>query len=184
MPRYSTHGEAMIQRAKAFATGAHSAIDQKRKYTDEDYIVHPQAVAALIGAIPDHTWQQVVLAWLHDTVEDTKVTIGVIRDVFGSEIADQLWYLTNVDKSAGNRAARHTLNCDRLATAPDRVKTVKVADIYDNIGNIVTLDPVFAPQYLKEKEHAMQSLRGADAILWGLTLERILKFQKELLLAA
>lgn len=184
MSTYSMHGSLMIARAEAFAIAAHAAVDQRRKYTNEPYIVHPRAVVGIVQACHAHVWQQVVVAWLHDTVEDTGVTNEDIVSVFGRDIAFGVWNLTNVDKTAGNRAARHQMNCDRLKDAPNWAKTVKVADIYDNAASIAKYDPAYAPQYLKEKEDAMLSLRGADDILWQLTMDLILKQKEELVLEA
>ncbi|MEM8266638.1 GTP pyrophosphokinase, partial [Morganella morganii] len=31
----------LVERARRYATKAHAAIDQRRKYTDDPYIVHP-----------------------------------------------------------------------------------------------------------------------------------------------
>ncbi|MBY3231819.1 HD domain-containing protein [Rhizobium laguerreae] len=170
---YSMNGENKIQMAKAFAAGAHGAIKQVRKYTGEPYIIHPAAVAAIVEAVPTHTWQMLCMAWLHDTVEDTGVTHGMILDLFGEEVRQGVWYLTNVERSAGNRAARFKLNLQRLADAPNDVKTVKLADLYDNTGSIVKHDPTFAPLYLQEKAETLEVLRGADQILWDMTYEKI-----------
>ena len=51
--------------------------------------------------------------------------------------------------------------------------TVKCLDIKDNSVNIVKLDPIFAPKYLREKAEALQSLLHADPIVWRLTWEQI-----------
>lgn len=181
MQGYCHLGGNMIRNAEVFATAAHAATGQRRKYTDEPYIVHPQAVARLVQSCPSHVWQQVVLAWLHDTVEDTKVTLEVIRDMFGDEIAGGLHFLTNVNKSSGNRALRHQINVQRLSNAPGWVQTVKIADIFDNTKRIVELDPVFAPQYLKEKVHTMLSLKKGDRELWQETFDQIHRLERELL---
>ena len=114
MNRYSVHGDQMIAKADTFAFAAHGAIKQVRKYTGEPYITHPRRIAGMVQAIPDHTWQMVVWALLHDTVEDTQLTLADVRSEFGEEIADGLYFLTNVEQSAGNRAHRHYLNCERL----------------------------------------------------------------------
>lgn len=37
-----------IQRAYEYANAAHEEVEQRRKYTDEPYIVHPLAVAKLL----------------------------------------------------------------------------------------------------------------------------------------
>lgn len=177
MNRYTVHGDNQVARADLFAFAAHSAVKQVRKYTGEPYINHPRTVAGMIQALPGHSWQQVVLALLHDVVEDTGVTLDQVKAEFGEDIHDGLYFLTNVGKEAGNRAARHEINCARLRQAPGWVATVKVLDIRDNTGRIVELDPVFAPQYLKEKEQAMFNLSQADPIAWKLTMERIQKGQ-------
>lgn len=173
MNRYSVHGDQMIAKADTFAFAAHGAIKQVRKYTGEPYITHPRRIAGMVQAIPDHTWQQVVWALLHDTVEDTKLTLADVRSEFGNEIADGLYFLTNVDRSAGNRAHRHYLNCERLRNSPPRVATVKCLDIKDNTNRIVELDPVFAPTFLREKAGALENLRHADPIVWRLTWEQV-----------
>jgi hypothetical protein len=40
--------EDMIVKAEIFATQAHALVEQKRKYTGEDYIVHPIRVAKIV----------------------------------------------------------------------------------------------------------------------------------------
>ena len=71
-----TIGNGMIleKRAKDFATRHHASIGHKRKYTGEDYIVHPTAVVELVRGVP-HTAAMICAAWLHDTVEDTNATL-------------------------------------------------------------------------------------------------------------
>ncbi|QWY83103.1 putative metal-dependent phosphohydrolase protein [Rhizobium phage RHph_X66] len=170
---YSMTGENKIQMAKAFAVGAHGAVKQVRKYTGEPYIVHPAAVAAIVETVPTHTWQMLCCAWLHDTVEDTGVSLEMIKELFGREVEQGVWHLTNVAKEAGNRATRFKLNLERLAVAPGWVKTVKCADLYDNTGSIVKHDPKFAALYLKEKAETLEVLRGADQILWDMTYEQL-----------
>jgi (p)ppGpp synthase/HD superfamily hydrolase len=180
MAYYSAYGEQMIARAEAFATAAHYAIDQRRKFTNEPYIVHPRAVAEIVQALPDHSWQQVCMAWLHDTVEDTGVTLEVIRAQFDEDIAEGLYYLTNIGQAAGNRKHRHQINVERLALAPWAVQTVKIADIKDNTKNVAVLAPSFAPLFLKEKEDAMAVLRGGDKVLWSLTMDQIEQQKQEI----
>ncbi|MBD9511579.1 bifunctional (p)ppGpp synthetase/guanosine-3',5'-bis(diphosphate) 3'-pyrophosphohydrolase [Ensifer sp. ENS10] len=170
---YSQAGANKVQMARAFATAAHGAIAQVRKYTGEPYIVHPEAVASIVETVPTHTWQMLCCAWLHDVVEDTEVDSTTISDIFGGEIAMGVMHLTNVPKEMGNRAKRLELNLLKLSNAPDWVKTVKVADLYDNTKTIVKYDPNFARLYLKEKAQALEVLRGADRVLWQLTYEQL-----------
>lgn len=64
--------DLLIADAAAFAAQAHAG--QVRKYTGEPYIRHPEAVAKLVQASGGDT-AMVAAAWLHDTVEDTAVTV-------------------------------------------------------------------------------------------------------------
>lgn len=43
----------LVQQARLFALAAHAAVGQKRKYTGEDYIVHPAEVAELVDGMTD-----------------------------------------------------------------------------------------------------------------------------------
>ena len=68
-----------LDRVLQFATQAHAG--QKRKYTGDDYIVHPVAVAQIVRDFGGSVDQQAA-ALLHDVVEDTDVTIDQVRDAF------------------------------------------------------------------------------------------------------
>lgn len=96
----------LAERARRYATKAHAAIDQRRKYTDDPYIVHPQAVMELVRSVP-HTEEMLAAAWLHDTVEDTPTTLGDIDSHFGPKVAELVRMLTNVSRAEdGNRFER------------------------------------------------------------------------------
>lgn len=96
----------LVERARRYATKAHAAIDQRRKYTDDPYIVHPQAVMELVRSVP-HTEEMLAAAWLHDTVEDTPTTLGDIESHFGPKVAELVRMLTNVSRAEdGNRFER------------------------------------------------------------------------------
>lgn len=112
----------LAERARRYATKAHAAIDQRRKYTDDPYIVHPQAVMELVRSVP-HTEEMLAAAWLHDTVEDTPTTLGDIDSHFGPKVAELVRMLTNVSHAEdGNRFERKTA-ID--ATAPPRRRRPK-----------------------------------------------------------
>ena len=71
--------KSKIERAAEFAKAAHEGIDQRRKYTNEPYIVHPQLVAEIVSSVTDDE-DMICAAWLHDVVEDTPVTLEEIRN--------------------------------------------------------------------------------------------------------
>ena len=143
----------MIRYATEFATQAHAG--QKRKYTGDDYIVHPIAVAKMVsdsGGSED----QIMAAILHDTIEDTDVFYGQLWKVFGKTVADLVQELTDVFTHEAfplaNRALRKSKEADRLATISDEAKLIKLCDMIDNTSSIVEHDPDFAKVYLVEKQ--------------------------------
>lgn len=149
-----------------FAAHYHGIIDQRRKYTGEPYIVHPAAVAEIVRSVPC-TPEMLAAAYLHDVVEDTPATIEEVRVMFGAEIADMVFSLTNEGRMEEvSRAERKRVERARLAVASSGAKTVKLADILENITSIVERDPKFARVYLREKIQLLPLLRDGDPTLW------------------
>lgn len=73
-----------IKTAYALADEAHKS--QKRK-TGEPYIIHPIAVAYIVGKELMLGANPVIAAFLHDVVEDTPYTIEDIEERFGEDVA-------------------------------------------------------------------------------------------------
>jgi len=154
----------IVEKARIFATAAHAAVSHKRKYTFEDYIIHPAEVAATVAAVEGATFEMIAAAWLHDTVEDTGVTIEIIESEFGKEVATLVGWLTDVSKPKdGNRAIRKAIDREHTAMAPPEAHTVKLADLMSNTKSIVMHDAAFAKTYLAEKRLLLEVMTGADA---------------------
>lgn len=140
-----------------FAARAHRG--QFRKSTPVPYIVHPLAVAErLIG------WGAaepvVVAGLLHDTVEDTDVSLGDIRARFGDEVAALVEVVTEPDKALPwERRKEHTIAA--LRAGPVAAVAVTCADKLDNLA---TMRATLATQ----GEAALWSRfkRGRDAQRW------------------
>ena len=147
-----------IERAAKFAKSAHESIDQRRKYTNEPYIVHPALVAQTVATVTDDT-NMICAAWLHDVVEDTPITLPEIEAEFGEDIAHLVDGLTNVSKlDDGNRAVRIAIDREHTAGTDSRTKTIKLADLIANLDGIVDQNPGFARKYLAEKEQLLTVL--------------------------
>jgi guanosine-3',5'-bis(diphosphate) 3'-pyrophosphohydrolase len=155
----------IVEKARVFATAAHGAVAQLRKYTGEPYIVHPAEVVSIVASV-DHTPEMLAAAWLHDTVEDTGVTIETIRAEFSAEVADLVGWLTDVSRpDHGNRAARKAVDRAHSAAAPAAAQTVKLADLISNTKSIMEHDPDFARVYLKEKAMLLEVMTKGDPVL-------------------
>jgi (p)ppGpp synthase/HD superfamily hydrolase len=155
----------IIEKARIFAVAAHSAIKQVRKYTNEPYWVHPQEVADIVASVPGATENMIAAAHLHDTVEDTGVTIEVIRAEFGIDIATLVGWLTDVSKPEdGNRAHRKAIDRAYTAEAPAEAQTIKCADLRANTISIAKYDPAFAKTYLAEKREMLAVMTKAHPV--------------------
>jgi (p)ppGpp synthase/HD superfamily hydrolase len=136
--------------ARVYATAAHAAVGQMRKYTDEPYIVHPIRVGDIVDKFGG-TDEMISAAYLHDVVEDTGVSIEDILDMFGSVVAVIVDGLTDVSKPEdGNRAVRKAIDRQHSADATWAAQFVKCADIIDNAADIGDNDPSFNVVYRKE----------------------------------
>jgi len=163
----------LVTKARLFAANAHAAVKQRRKYTYEPYIMHPYRVAAQVATVP-HTEEMLAAAWLHDTIEDTWVTLDDLKTEFGDTVATMVEWLTDVRPTMGNRAARIEQNRLRIARAPAEVKTIKLADLLDNVSCIAQYDAQFAFTYLEEKYEVLKVLTEGDKTLFAKAQEAIL----------
>lgn len=154
----------LVSRAFTFAETAHEG--QKRRYTGESYFLHALAVALILDSVP-HTDEMMAAAFLHDVVEDCAVSLDTIRAQFGDEVADLVYWLTAVSKPAdGDRATRKEIDRQHIAKAPAAAKTIKLADVIDNLSTLRERDPAFYEVYRKEKQRLLEVLKEGDQTLW------------------
>jgi guanosine-3',5'-bis(diphosphate) 3'-pyrophosphohydrolase len=81
---YTVLDRDLIQKAYQFAEKAHSG---QTRASGEPYVIHCLAVAEILSELKVPP-VMVVAGLLHDTVEDTSVTLEIIRSKFGQETAD------------------------------------------------------------------------------------------------
>jgi len=121
----------LLDRAIKFAVDAHKG--QERRGKGYPYIVHPMEVVSIVATM---TADQELLAAaaLHDTVEDTDVSLDDIRREFGDRVA---WLVemesdrTDVsDDAPWHDRKRATI--EHLATAPRDAKMVALGDKLSN----------------------------------------------------
>ena len=148
----------IVARARAFAVTSHGA--QVRKYSDLPYVVHLDAVAAVLSAHGHDAPVMLSAAYLHDVVEDTEATIQHIYDEFGPEIAELVYWLT--DAETGKRRIRKTMSAWRLGRAPFEAKLVKLADVIDNATDLSRYDKHFAPVYKREARDILARMHAVE----------------------
>jgi len=121
----------------------------------ESYINHPMRVAHTTMMVQGIDPEIVAAAWLHDVVEDTSMALVDIRFVFGNVVADLVYDMTNMYTSKAypnmKRKERKERECVRLAhTNSWAVHTIKLADRYDNLYDLLNRDRKWAKKYLRE----------------------------------
>ena len=118
----------LVKKARLLATEAHKG---QHRWGGEEYITHPEAVAAKVKKANDSIFGPDVVelsaAWLHDVVEDTDITLGNLLDAgFGYEI------IRTVDDLTHRDGEEYDDYLGRLKSNP-AARHVKIADITHNL---------------------------------------------------
>jgi hypothetical protein len=155
----------LVQAARLFANSSHHRIEMHRNPAWQSPEVHRKSVAQLISSVSqDET--MIAAAWLHDMVEDTRVTLDDIERQFGTALARIVGELTPVSLPGhGTRAARIAVDRQHFASASAAAKTVKIADLIDTCRDLHKKDPESLGRYAAEAQEWAQVLEGGDTRL-------------------
>jgi GTP diphosphokinase / guanosine-3',5'-bis(diphosphate) 3'-diphosphatase len=161
--------QASLEEAFDVANQAH--LGQKRK-SGEDYITHPVAVAQILVEL-GMDLATINAALLHDTVEDTGVSIASIEKKFGHEVSSLVDGVTKLDKLIyGPSAEAETLRKMVVAMSKDiRVLVIKLADRLHNARTWKYVDVESAKRKARETLDIYAPLAhrlGMNSIKWEL----------------
>jgi len=128
-----------LRRAYVLAESSHRG--QMRK-SGEPYITHPLAVTLILAELGAET-TTLTAALLHDTVEDTDVTLDQVREEFGEEVSYLVDGVTKLEKvDYGAAAEPETFRKMLVATGNDvRVMSIKLADRLHNMRTLGVMRP-------------------------------------------
>jgi guanosine-3',5'-bis(diphosphate) 3'-pyrophosphohydrolase len=130
---------ALVLKALDFAARRHA--DQRRKGGEQaPYINHHIRVAyylATVGGIEDS--RLIAAALLHDTVEDTPVSLDDIRTEFGDDVAAIVAEVTD-DKSL-SKETRKQLQIEHAPEVSWAAAQLKIADKLSNVADIAKAPP-------------------------------------------
>ena len=127
----------LLDRALVFAVRAHAGTERRGK--GFPYIVHPLEAVEIVATMTSDQ-ELLAAAALHDTVEDTDVTIEQIRTEFGERVAS--FVAAESDEphqrrdSVENWRARKQAAIDRIACASRDAKMVALGDKLSNMRAI------------------------------------------------
>lgn len=130
---------AMVRKAYVFSAAAHRG--QVRR-NGEPYLIHPLEVSYIVSQLRLDT-ASVCAGLLHDTVEDTDVTIEQIEADFGEDVASLVAALTKLEKyqfTSAEEAQAENFRKMLIAMSRDlRVILVKLSDRLHNMQTLVHL---------------------------------------------
>ncbi|MFF9002435.1 RelA/SpoT family protein [Streptomyces achromogenes] len=128
-----------LRRAYVLAESSHRG--QMRK-SGEPYITHPLAVTLILAELGAET-TTLTASLLHDTVEDTDVTLEQVREEFGEEVRYLVDGVTKLEKvDYGAAAEPETFRKMLVATGNDvRVMSIKLADRLHNMRTLGVMRP-------------------------------------------
>lgn len=152
--QFSVEEADIIDKAFRIACDKHNG---QMRSSGEPYIIHPVAVSKIVLEY-GMDYQSVAAAMLHDTVEDTDLTLEEVRKEFGNDIAglvDGLTKLGKVPLDIKDKEEQQAENIRKMLLAMSEDIRVIIIKLADRLHNIRTLNFV-APQ--KRRDKALETL--------------------------
>ena len=157
----------MVGAAKAYAKNKHRSCNHLRRYTNDPYEIHLEAVAEMVEQVGGSP-EMVAAAWLHDVVEDTDATFLELERQFGAVITRFVRELTDVSsRGDGNRKARKAKDRWHIEQSSPASKTIKLADLINNARSIIEHDSKFAAVFMNEMRLLLDVLTDGDRHLFA-----------------
>lgn len=158
----------LINKAIYWARKYHG--EQKRK-SGEPYYSHPLEVAYMISEHKLKT-DVIVASILHDIIEDTEVTAGMIIDNFSWRIAQMVDMLTR-DRPDGTKLTIEEIITNAYKKADKEVLLIK---LIDRLHNIQTIGIKFLDKQIKESKETLNNFITLAMYLENITLEKSISY--------
>lgn len=145
-PKLKPGDKELLRNAFEMAVDAHKTM---RRKSGEPYILHPLAVAKICVEEIGLGIRSTLCALLHDTVEDTDITLEDIQREFGVEVAKIVDGLTKISTVMDTNSTQQAENFKKILltlTDDPRVILIKLAD---RLHNMRTLDSMKREKQLK-----------------------------------
>ncbi len=136
-PKLKKGDKEMVRAAFEMSAEAHKTM---RRKSGEPYILHPLAVAMICVEEIGLGVRSTICSLLHDTVEDTDITLEDVEREFGIEIAKIIDGLTKISNVVDTNTSQQAENFKKILltlTDDPRVILIKLAD---RLHNMRTLD--------------------------------------------
>ena len=148
-----TDDPELVRKAYDFSLEHHKG---QTRVSGEPYLVHPLEVAIILAEMKLDT-TAIAAGLLHDSVEDTSVTIEQIKDLFGEQVAhivEGVTKISMIDFASREEAQAENVRKMMLAMVDDiRVVLIKLAD---RLHNMRTLQPLSPERQLKIAKETLE----------------------------
>ncbi len=145
-PKLKKGDKELVRQAFQMAAEAHKTM---RRKSGEPYILHPIAVAMICVEEIGLGVRSTICALLHDTVEDTDISLEDVEREFGTEISKIVDGLTKISSVMDTNTSQQAENFKKILltlTDDPRVILIKLAD---RLHNMRTLDHMKREKQLK-----------------------------------
>jgi len=156
----------LINKAIYWAKKYHG--DQKRK-SGEPYYSHPLEVAYMVSDYKLKT-DVIVASILHDIIEDTEATAGMILDHFGWRIVEMVDMLTR-DRPDGSKISIEEILNNAYKKGDKEVLLIK---LIDRLHNMQTIGVKFLDKQIKESKETLKNFVGLAIYLENIYLEKVI----------
>ena len=162
---------SLLDRAIIFAVRAHAGTERRGK--GFPYIVHPMEAMSIVASITSDQ-ELLAAAALHDTVEDTDVTVEQLRAEFGDRVADLVASESDaVMEGVSERDSWHSRKQAAIDNLRGACREVKIVALGDKLSNMRAIERDYAEKgdslwdlfhANDPKEHAWRYHALADAL--------------------
>lgn len=144
--RKDTIDQWMVRKAFRLAADAHR--DMRRK-SGEPFIFHPLEVATIAAGEIGLGRTAIISALLHDSVEDTDLTLAEVRGMFGEEVERIIDGLTKIEEISGSSTTAQAETLKKIIfTLSDDVRVILIK-LADRLHNMRTLEVMPREKQLK-----------------------------------
>lgn len=133
----------ILQYAIEYASRCHR--NQRRKSGNRPYILHPFSVMSRVQSVKrdsQNVFLLMVVALLHDVVEDCDVALEEIAERFGHHVAALVGELT-LDKDECERVGKYIYISGKMVQMSSYALTLKLCDIWDNADDMKEMSSEF-----------------------------------------
>ena len=169
-------GPKDLERAIIFATEAHKG--QTRKGDGKPYIVHPLEVMFILSNIKksNNFYLLAIVCILHDSVEDTDVTLKQIEQEFGYQVASLVDELTS-DKDQIALHGKMQYLANKMFHMSSYALRIKLADRLHNLRTSDTMSAEFRVKYKNETTYILEDLKDRKLTKTHLKLIKLINIE-------